>query len=84
MGIWFYLINYTKEEYIFLGRGEPFFDRELKKAVAERGWSLDHRLSLTPDTFEHVIMDIGKRKFLALYHDETSDSFKMDEEDDSE
>lgn len=80
MGIWFYLINYTKEEYIFLGLAGPFFGRELKKAVAERGWSLDHKLSLTPDTFEHDV-DIGK--FVALYSDETLDALKIDEEDDS-
>lgn len=73
MGVWYYIFNYTRQEYIFLGSGEPFFGPALQSAMQHRKWQLTDDISVIPDS--HFGDTIGKYHslFTALHHKPNKD-----------
>lgn len=68
MGVWFYIINYSKREYIFLGSGEPFCGEHLSVAIKTRNWSLEEDdISVVGDREFADEVGEASRKFVALH-----------------
>jgi hypothetical protein len=68
MGVWYYIVNYTRQEYIFLGSGEPFFGPALQSATQHRNWHLTDNISVIPDSYFGDTIGRCQSLFTALYH----------------
>jgi hypothetical protein len=83
MGNWYYLINYTKSSYIFLGRGPGYFSKQLSAAIRVRDWSLNDNLAIIGDYIDPYFKD-SLTGFTSLYYNKDTDSFDEDEDEDTD